>query len=379
MKNLLQQAWHLPWEMNNAPHALLDIIRGCNIKCVACYNNDKPKYKSLEEIKNDYYKILKLRKISAIALIGGEPLLHPELFDIIKFLKQQNLKIELFTNGLLLDKALCKKLAVSGVDLIFLHIDYGQKRPDLINNNSSQSINDLRTEKAMMIYEAGMESAISMTFRKSQMNIFMENVNYFISSPFINYFLITLYRNTYSIGKLKGDLLNDITGEFKLASKLEEVNINEILDILNQNKFKPYCYLGGRINNNVPRWISFVTACGFKNMEFKNQLQLSISNFEKKYIDFYKKRYGVYPFFNPQNCTINLIQIFLNGICSKNLLNNIKFLFKTFYQTKLIKRLLIQAPAEILDNNKIEHCECCPDLTVHKGKLVPVCICDNFD
>ena len=33
MKKYLKTAYNLPWKYNDAPHAILDIIRGCNIKC----------------------------------------------------------------------------------------------------------------------------------------------------------------------------------------------------------------------------------------------------------------------------------------------------------------------------------------------------------
>lgn len=379
MNNMLAKAWHLPWTMTDAPHALLDILRGCNIKCKACYNNEKPKFKSLEEVKSDFYKILELRKISAIAIIGGEPLLHPQLFEIITFLKEQNLKVELFTNGLLLDEALCYKLAGAGVDLVFLHVDFGQDRPDLANNSSLTDINNLRTAKAKLIKQAGMEAAISMTLKKSQKDILMDNVNFFVDSRYINYFLITLYRDIQGLGKLNGELPNNISGSFNDRNTEEELMMEEVLEILSKEGLNPYCYLTGRINKQIPRWVSFVTACGFKNEECKEKLQLEISNFEKKYLDLYKKKHGVYPFFNPQNCVINTIQILLNGIYGNNLIKNLTFLMRNYNRIKLIKRLLIQSPAEMLPNNQIEHCECCPDLTVHKGKIVPVCICDNFE
>jgi len=379
MNKILEKAWHLPWTMTDAPHALLDILRGCNIKCKACYNNEKPKFKSLEEVKSDFYKILELRKISAIAIIGGEPLLHPQLFEIISFLKEQNLKIELFTNGLLLDETLCYKLAKTGVDLIFLHVDFGQNRPDLQDNSSLDEINSLRNAKAKLIKQAGMEAAISMTLKKSQKDIVMENVKCFVNSRYINYFLITLYRDIQGLGMLEGELPNNISGIFKERNVEEELKMEEVIEILSKEKLNPYCYLTGRINKQTPRWVSFVTACGFKNEECKDKLQLEISNFEKKYLDLYKKKHGVYPFFNPQNCVINSVQIFLNGLFGKNFISNLTFLLKNYNRVKLIKRLLIQSPAEILTNNQIEHCECCPDLTVHKGKIVPVCICDNFE
>ena len=79
MNIYIKNAWRLPWQMGNAPHAMLDIVRGCNIQCRSWYNNNARTYfKSLDDIKHDFQKINQFRKISSIGLIGGEPLVHPE-------------------------------------------------------------------------------------------------------------------------------------------------------------------------------------------------------------------------------------------------------------------------------------------------------------
>ena len=379
MEKILKKAWHLPWKMNDAPHALLDILRGCNIRCEACYNNETPRFKSFEEIKSDYEKILSLRKISAIAIIGGEPLLHPELIKIIEFLKGENLKVELFTNGLLLDEEYCKKLAIAGVDLIFMHIDTGQNRPDLKDKNSFEEVNELKTQKAKMIKEWGMEAAISMTLTKSHLSELMDNVNFFINSYYVNYFLITLYRDIQGLGKLRGELPEAISGETKTGNISEEVEMREVVEILGGEGFIPYCYLTGKIDTKTPRWMSFVTAASFKNAQLKYKMPLAVSGFEKKYLKIYKEKHGVYPFFNPQNCIVNSAQILLNGIYGGGLLKKLGFLLKSYDKFKLIKRILVQSPANLYPDGTVDHCECCPDLTVHNGKIVPVCICDNFD
>lgn len=379
MENILSKAWHLPWKMNDAPHALLDILRGCNIRCEACYNNETPRFKSMEEIVSDYKKILSLRKISAIAIIGGEPLLHPQLTEIIKFLKSEGLKIELFTNGLLLDDKYCENLANAGVDLIFLHIDLGQKRADLKDKDSQEQVNALKTQKAKMIKEHGMEAAISMTLTRSHLDKLMENVNFFMESYYVNYFLITLYRDIQGLGKLRGELPEKLRGEIKTGNISDEVEMKDVLNILDKEGYLPYCYLTGSVDNKTPRWVSYVTAASYKNTELKYKMPMAVSGFEKKYLKVYKQKHGAYPFFNPQNCIVNSAQILLNGLCGGNFFRHLRFLIKSMDKYKLIKRILIQSPANLYSDGQVEHCECCPDLTVHNGKIVPVCICDNFE
>ena len=41
---------HLPWTLATVPHAVLDILRGCNICCRDCYNSEPNHVKTLAEI-----------------------------------------------------------------------------------------------------------------------------------------------------------------------------------------------------------------------------------------------------------------------------------------------------------------------------------------
>lgn len=381
MKELLKNAWHLPWKMNDAPHALLDILRGCNIKCQACYNDSIPKFKSLDEIKSDYEKIISLRNISSVAIIGGEPLLHPDLIAIIHYLKAKKLTVELFTNGLILDREFCQKLKKAGVDLIFLHIDEGQSRSDLPPTYTNEDLQNLRVTKAKMITDERMEAALSLTVRQEQINSAIEVIKDFTKSPFFTYFLITLYRDIASLGALSGDLTKDIKGVYKSRNTENEPEISKIAKLLHTElKLKPFGYLGGKIDSEQPRWLSYLVASSFntKTEKMLMTLNMQAGSFEKFYLEKYKDKHKKYPFFNKQNHTTTFLQIIFNGIFGRSFIENFGFLFKNHNSNIKLKRLLIQSPAEILPDGRVEHCECCPDLTINKGKIVPVCICDNF-
>ena len=380
MKNLLKNAYNLPWKYNDAPHAILDIIRGCNIKCNACYNSAECKIKTFDEVIEDYKKIISVRKISSIALIGGEPLLNPDLIKIIRFLKQEGLSVELFSNGLLLDEDKVKELAQAGVDLVFLHIDIGQKRKDLPQDYTIADVDKLRTQKAKMLYDYGIEVAMSITVKKDDFGENLDNyLNYFKESKFINYFLITLYRDITSYGKLNGILNQEVKGQEKQSFNSQEPSIQEIMEYLNEQNLEPYTYLTGYYNKELPRWVCYQYAASYKYDTLKHTQNIRNSKFERFYLKRVKEKTGVYPFFTKQDCIINSIYMLLNAICGGYLWGNISYLFKSWDKWKKIKRILIQEPASVNSDGNLEFCESCPDITVRNGKIVPVCVCDNFD
>lgn len=79
----------------------------CNLYCSDCQNfcninNKNLNTTTLNDLKNFLPKIKKFFKIQDIILLGGEPLLHKNLFDICKFLRNifKKNKIIIVTNGL---------------------------------------------------------------------------------------------------------------------------------------------------------------------------------------------------------------------------------------------------------------------------------------
>lgn len=90
------------------------VITKCNLNCKSCavysplvpVNDPIP----LEQIKIDFKRLYDLTydgtRIFAITIMGGEPLLHPAINDIIIYLATtfKETQIKLWTNGLLLNK-----------------------------------------------------------------------------------------------------------------------------------------------------------------------------------------------------------------------------------------------------------------------------------
>ncbi len=78
-------------------------IGGCNFICPFCHNgpvaDDAPALPTIPftEIKQSLER--KLGWIDGVVITGGEPLMHPETFELFAELKKMNLKIKVDTNG----------------------------------------------------------------------------------------------------------------------------------------------------------------------------------------------------------------------------------------------------------------------------------------
>ncbi|MDE7264017.1 MAG: putative 7-carboxy-7-deazaguanine synthase QueE [Anaeroplasmataceae bacterium] len=72
----------------------------CNLRCVYCdtiYSYDHPKY--TEESINEIVDYILFTGIKNVTLTGGEPLIQPEIKELLESLSRHDLYIEIETNG----------------------------------------------------------------------------------------------------------------------------------------------------------------------------------------------------------------------------------------------------------------------------------------
>lgn len=371
-----REPMELQWTLRTAPHAVLDILRGCNVKCRACYNSTaKLSCRSFEQVKEDYAKIMEFRPVSTFGLIGGEPLMHPELLQIIRFLKERRHTVEIFSNGLLLTPMLCRELAEAGADLFFMHIGLGQERKDLSDKNSPEAVAALRDEKAKMVCEAGMEAALSVTLQRDTLQELPDLVRYFLHSPHLSYCLVTLYRDTEKLGVLDGSLEEGITGTFTPCSSPQELAMSEVQDSMESIGMHPFTQIMNSVSHGTPGWVNYMSAAAVDEKR-ADILHCSPSPFEKWYVARHFKKHGRYPFYSRQNPFAARAQLLLNGLCGNG--QNIPFLLRNFFRRIHLKRMIVQSIAHIAQDGRLDFCRNCPDITVHDGKIVPICVCDNM-
>lgn len=88
----------------------IELTRKCNIKCKFCYNPNEAVF-----IKSDFVKsfLIEAAELGSfyLALTGGEPLLHPDFFNISKFAKDLGFLIIIQTNGVLINEKIIKKIS----------------------------------------------------------------------------------------------------------------------------------------------------------------------------------------------------------------------------------------------------------------------------
>ncbi|MGH9608963.1 MAG: radical SAM protein, partial [Bryobacteraceae bacterium] len=109
-------------------------IRRCNLSCAYCNEYDDYSKPVLLATMQRRLELLGKLKTGVITISGGEPLLHPELDEIIRGIRQTGALAGLITNGYLLTPDRVRKLNAAGLDYLQISID--NVMPDDVSKKS---------------------------------------------------------------------------------------------------------------------------------------------------------------------------------------------------------------------------------------------------
>jgi MoaA/NifB/PqqE/SkfB family radical SAM enzyme len=112
--------------------------RRCNLACTYCnefddFSNPVP----LEEMKKRL-DILADMGTSIITISGGEPLLHPQLDDILRHIRRRGMIAGMITNGFLLTQKRIEELNRAGLEYLQISID--NTMPDEVSKKSLKTL-----------------------------------------------------------------------------------------------------------------------------------------------------------------------------------------------------------------------------------------------
>lgn len=375
--------WRLPWSGAHVPHALLDIIRGCNITCEACYNTLAPRIKSLAEVEAELTALQRRRHLSSVSIIGGETLLHPQLCDIIRLVKARRLGVEVFTNGVLLDDAIATKLKAAGADAIFLHIERAQQRPDLPANATTAELRACWAAKTQLVARHGMDAGLTLTTCAERPAEVDEIIRFVVESDATQYLLVTLRRDLPNGLRIGGDVDAGLTATLAPGNATPSavgLDIARLRQQLARNfGLEPFAYLGSSVDANDPRWLSYLVVTARQRAGTVAFQHLHSSAFERTFIWLMRWLTGRFPMYRRQTSREVFTQLLLNTLAGGGLRHGGKFLRQHVrpgarYRAK---RLLFQQLATVDANWHVMHCLHCPDAVMQNGRLLPVCLLDK--
>ncbi|MDR1993477.1 MAG: radical SAM protein [Nitrososphaerota archaeon] len=103
-----------------------NVTRECNLKCSHCYINANERKldnelstKEGKQLMDQIYEVSR----PLLVLSGGEPLLRPDILELIKYGSKKGIKMGLGSNGYLIDDTVAKQLRTAGIATVSISLD----------------------------------------------------------------------------------------------------------------------------------------------------------------------------------------------------------------------------------------------------------------
>ncbi len=395
-------AMRMPWAGRDVPHAVLDILRGCNITCPGCYNDRPPDAKSLADIAAELDQLLSLRRLHTVTLSGGDPLLHPELPEIVRLVKSRGVKVAILSNGLLADDEHLPTLKAAGLDILFLHIQSNQRRADLPGTPTWEKVSSLRERKCELAARHGLDVGLSVIAYQSSLDELRRTVEQVIASPQCHFLLVTLFTDFKEFGAVRGGVREglvlsafergatpvtavDVAGDSgepgaRGERGLERVGCDDIKRLLGGMGLRPFAYLGSSRSRDEAKWLFYLGMAYENGTQTRRYYSFASGLSDRALVRLARRIAGRYLFLYKSSLRALRVRVLLNALSGGRFLDGLRASRHVLRAdgAALEKHLLFQEGPFVDAVDGVITCRDCPDATLWHGRLVPLCLVDHM-
>ncbi len=379
-----RELYRLPWNLADNAISWLEPTSQCNLACDGCYReNVTGSHKSFDDVAAEIDTFLRLRNCDGISIAGGEPLMHPNIIEIVRHCTKRGIKPIINSNGGLLTKELLHELKKAGAFGFTFHIDSKQGRPKWKDKNELD-LNELRLHFAeMLASEGGLSCSFNSTVYEDTLQYTPELVDWAAKHiDIVQVMVFILYRaaapqipfDWYAGGRKidMGNLVYSETRERKIDMQAPEV-VAKIRERFPE--FTPCAYLNGTEKPDSFKWLltgrigSREKIYGYVGPKFMEINQAGYHMMSGKYLAYAS------PSMTSLGRTMMLLSPFDHGVrsaagkfLSSSIANPLRLFKGMHYQS-----IMIIQPVDFMPNGGQNMCDGCPDMTLHNGELVWSC------
>lgn len=379
--------YRFPWSLTDNAISWLEVTTKCNLACEGCYRDpSKEGHKTLQEIADDLAVFKRERISDCMSIAGGDPLVHPDIVEVVRMIRDGGWKPILNTNGMALTKELLHELNKAGLCGFTFHIDTSQRRKDAPNVLVESDLNPLRQKFAEMVAEEGnLAVAFNQTVTSDTLSEVPEVVRWAQQHPdTVHSIIFILYREDRLLGDFdfyaNGKKIETVAPMYKKSTwsgdralKAPEV-VEKIREV--EPGFEPSAYLNGTVDANSMKWLVAVRVgskndtFGYISPRFMEKVQAGYRALHGRWLSYSK------PSFLRFGRTGTFLGGFIDSGMRKIAANYVKTAVRKPWMLKdgaYFQTFGIIQPVDVVEDGRINMCDGCPDITVYNGKLYWSC------
>jgi len=379
-----RRLYRLPWSLPDNAISWLEPTSACNLACDGCYRENVPSsHKPLDVVREEIDRFCALRNADGMSIAGGDPLMHPEIVQIVRLIAERGVKPVLNTNGGRLTRELLMDLKRAGLVGFTFHVDSKQGRPGW-KGKGEVDLNELRREYAEMVAAAG---GISCAFNSTVYEDTLETTPDLVGwaarhIDIVHVMVFILYRAAapqlpfdFYAGARKVDMQALAYGETR-ERKIDLGSLDVVAAIRRRfPDFAPCAYLNGTEKPDSFKWLlsarlgSKDRIYGYAGPRFMEAIQAGHHLFRGRYIAYAPPaamRLG------RTSMLLGAVDRDVRRIAGRWLAASLANPLRLFEPLHLQSIMIIQ-PVDLLPSGLQNMCDGCPDMTLWNGELVWSC------
>jgi len=391
-----RQLYRLPWTASDNVLSWLEPTTKCNLACEGCYRENVNEHKSLQEVRKDLDAFNRWRTYDSVSIAGGDPLLHPNIVDIVRMVKADGHKPIVNTNGVALTKELLKELKAAGLTGLTFHVDSKQGRPGWKKKNEVQ-LNDLRLQFAELAASVGgLSVAFNSTVYEDTLQYVPDLVQFASDHiDLVDVMVFIVYRAAITEGQFdfyrNGQKVDADPLVYSVEQQTQRTDLSSH-EVVRQIRtrfpdFMPSAYLGGTEKPDSLKWLF----SGRYGLPAKNGGSGKVMGYVgPKFMELVQSAHhfatGKYMAYAPKwtlesgrsSLALGLVEPGVRQTAknwAKHVLKNpLEARRKLHYQS-----IMVIQPIDMLEDGRQNMCDGCPDVTIHEGNLVWSCRLEEYN
>lgn len=249
--------------------AMVELTDDCNIKCATCIAGSCPggqKYVSLEDMTKIIDTLyLEKETIDLLMLSGGEPTIHPQIFDIIDLCKKRGVRhLMLISNGVRIakDESFVNELAKRKQNLE-IYLQFDSLRPESLLDIRGLDLSEVRRNAVKMLEKYKINSTLVCIVKKGTNDSELKEI-------------IDFARNYSYVRGITLQPLKDIGRGNTFNKDLNYITLTEVRELVAQTGFMDK-------KNMIPHPCNTACMCiGYVNDKNEPMTEYLYHNFENK-------------------------------------------------------------------------------------------------
>ncbi len=378
--------YRLPWSKNDNPIAWLEVTDICNLRCEGCYRQKMTGHKPLEQVQEEILFYKEWRNPDNVSIAGGEPLLHPEIMDIVASIAEHGIKPILLTNGIGLDPQVVRELKRAGLSGFTIHVDSHQSRPGWEDKGEAEH-NALRQRYTDLIAaEGGMITILNSTVYPSTYHEIPDVVRWGrANADRVHGLVFITYRTFATDAAIAMDASGAQVDAGQLGYSSEHfdqafVTSPEVYQIIKDHlpQYEPSGYLGGTVVHDSYKWL-IGAVIGSRNGAYGSigprTMEVAQAGHHLLYGTYLA--YLAQPRLVPVMFLLSLWDPAMRRAARHWLADVVRHPRRIFERVGVQSIGIIQAP-DMQPSGQVDMCDSCPDMTVWDGNLVNSCRMDEY-